>query len=629
MKSTRMLPVMIAAYTLIMSYVVLLRYYSFQTHAFDLGIFSQAFSTALHGRLFYETPDQLLIPSGSFLGVHFNLLMFLLLPLYALFPSPQTLLILQTIFVALGAVPIFLVARRIVGSERIALAMALVYLVNPAIISLNFYDFHLEAFLPLFLGMFFYSYIVSSWRGYGIFLALSLITIDFAPVLVVAICFAHALRSITLRQGEGRLLHLDLGRKRALILLGTVVVSLTVFYAVLSLSVFFSGRSISVPASLSAFVATYEGAQAFYLKSEFWMLCLIPLMFLPLLAPKHLVMVAPWFVVTVLAGQYATSYSFGYQVAGAFVVPYLILAAIFGVAKLHRRNLELRGFLVGMVLLSLLISPLNPLTQNRLPGIAYGQGIPAITPHDTILDQTIGLVPSNASIYTQNELFPQVSGRADAYIYPPIAGPTQYVLADTRSSSYLTKTDGSLSMKQALPYLIAEGTYGILVNDDGVLLLKEGYSGPVLLAGPTDYSFNYKTLALRSGSDQVDPSSMSGTVLVHRPSDPNGTTFWFGPYVSLPPGRYSVTFVMKTAPSTQGSLYLQVSDFENASSTPVLSQRLVTQADFPESGSWTLLSLTLDLTPQQSAGGTLEFRGVDAVGGPFSLDYVLIQYVSP
>src|ERR1700722_3175566 len=330
-KSTTLLAVMVAVYAVIMSYVVLLRYYSFQTHAFDLGIFSQAFSTALQGRLFYETPDQLLIPSGSFLGVHFNLLMFLLLPLYPAFPFPQTLLLLQTVVVALGAVPVFLLARRIVGSEKIALVMALVYLVNPAIINLNFYDFHLEAFLPLFLGMFFYFYVVANWRGYSLFLALSLITIDFAAVLVVAICLAHALRAVSLGRRDGPLIHLDLERKRVLILLGTVALALTVFYAVLSLSVVFSGRTISVPASLSGFVAVYQGGQAFYLKSEFWMLCLIPLMFLPLLAPRLLVMVAPWFAVTVLAGEYATSYSFGYQVAGAFVVPYLILAAVFAV----------------------------------------------------------------------------------------------------------------------------------------------------------------------------------------------------------------------------------------------------------------------------------------------------------
>ena len=507
--------------------------------------------------------------------------------------------------------------------------MALVYLVNPAIISLNFYDFHLEAFLPLFLGMFFYSYIVANWRGYALFLALSLITIDFAAVLVVAICLAHALRAVSLRRRDGPLFGLDLDRRRALILLGTVALALTVFYAILSLSVVFSGRTISVAASLSGFVTVYQGGQAFYLKSEFWMLCLIPLMFLPLLAPRLLVMVAPWFAVTVLAGEYATSYSFGYQVAGAFVVPYLILAAVFAVAKLHERHLELRGFLVGMVVLSLLISPLNPLTQSRLPGIAYGQGIPTITSHDTILDEAIGLVPPNVSIYTQNELFPQVSERADAYIYPPESGPAQYVLADSRSGSYLTETDGSLSMKQALPYLISDGGYGVLVDDDGVLLLEAGYTGPVLLAGPTDYSFDYRTLALRSGSEQTDPSSASGTVLVHSPSDTNGTTFWFGPYVSLPPGRYDVTFVMKAAPSTQGSLYLQVSEFENSTSTPLLSQRLVTQADFPQPGSWTQFTLTFDLTPGESANGTLEFRGVDAVGGPFSLDYVLVSYASP
>ena len=175
-----------------MSLVVLLRIYTFRTHAIDLGVFNQAFSTALHGRLFYETPDLYAVPSGTFLGVHFNLLMFLILPVYALFPSPQNLLILQTVVIGLGAVPVYLVARRVLRMERTALAMALIFLVNPSILNLNLYDFHLEAFLPLFLGMFFYYYLTANWRGYALFLALSLITIDLAALKIEAISLAHA-----------------------------------------------------------------------------------------------------------------------------------------------------------------------------------------------------------------------------------------------------------------------------------------------------------------------------------------------------------------------------------------------------------------------------------------------------
>ena len=99
-----------SAYAVVLSLVAVMRFNTFRTHAFDLGIFNQAFSTALQGRLFRETPDIALIPSGSFLGVHFNFLMWLLLPIYALAPRPETLLVLQSVFVALGAVPVFLVS---------------------------------------------------------------------------------------------------------------------------------------------------------------------------------------------------------------------------------------------------------------------------------------------------------------------------------------------------------------------------------------------------------------------------------------------------------------------------------------------------------------------------------------
>lgn len=618
------LVLLIGIYVAAMSCVVLLRFYTFRTHAFDLGIFNQAFSTALHGRLFYETPDLYAVPSGTFLGVHFNLLMFLLLPLYALFPSPQTLLILQTCVVALGAVPVYLIARRILPTERVAMAMALIFLVNPSILNLNLYDFHLEAFLPFFLGMFIYYYLTANWRGYALFMALSLITIDFAALLVVSICLAHALRTYHFP------ITFDIDRKRGLILLATSVVSLVVFYLVVTTSVALSGKSTTALGALSAFVNPALGGQAVYQKTAFWLLCLIPLLFLPLLVPGQLVMVAPWFLVTLLEGAYATSYSFGYQVAGAFVVPFLIFGTILALEKLHRHRWKLQGLVAGILLLSLLISPFNPITQNRLTGITYQQGLPLPSPHDSVLDAAIGFIPPNASVLTQNNLFPQLSSRADSYLYPPQDSTAmEYILADSTSSTYVQGPTLNQTMKVMLPHFISTEGYGVVADDDGVLLLKANYSGPVLLAGPTNYTYNYQTLSLLSGSEQFDPTSVSGDVLVHSYSDGAGTTFWFGPYVSLPPGEYAVTFLLKTSTISNGSLVLEVDNSESANSTSILAQAEVTQASFPRPGSWTPISITFEYTPEQSAHGTLEFRGVNAVGGPFSLDYVRVQYLTP
>src|SRR2546428_10554981 len=247
-----------SAYAVVLSFVAVMRFNTFRTHAFDLGIFNQAFSTALQGRLFHETPDIALIASGSFLGVHFNFLMWLLLPIYALAPRPETLLVLQSVFVALGAVPVFLVSRHLAGDGRAASLWSVVYLVNPAILSLNYYDFHLEAFLPLFLGMFYYSYLTRRWRWYAVFFLLSIFTIDFASVLVGSIALAHLVRQLSVRRtaNGGRLsfrVCLDLYLPPALLLFSPPVLSGAPLFSILSPSPYFSRpgpRARATPSSV-------------------------------------------------------------------------------------------------------------------------------------------------------------------------------------------------------------------------------------------------------------------------------------------------------------------------------------------------------------------------------------------
>ncbi|HUI86812.1 MAG TPA: DUF2079 domain-containing protein [Nitrososphaerales archaeon] len=609
-----------------MTCFVLLRFYTFRTDAFDLGIFNQAFSTALKGKLFYETPDQLVIQSGSFLGTHFNLLMFLLLPIYALFPFAQTLLILQTVAIAMGAVPIYLIARRVLGKSRLPLILSLAYLINPAIISMNLYDFHLEAFLPLFLGMFYYCYIAANWKGYIGFLSLALVTVDFGSVMVCAICLAHLLGGLSFENGS---LHFRIDRFRGLILVSTILVATVSLYMILLLSGVLSGTTTTVPQILGGFLGTPLTSQTFVLaKVEFWYLVLVTLAFVPLLAPSQLIMVAPWFVATLFRSN-SLYYSYGYQFAGAFVVPYLLIASIHGLAKVKHSPLP-RIFLTGILVFAVIASPFNPLTQGHLSGIAYEQGFSLPNSHDSILDQAVSYVPVNASVLTQNSLFTQLSNRADAYVLL-VGNKTSmdYVLADTLSPTYSQVIWNYGSMKAYLPLFLSSDKWGIMVNDDGVILLKRGYSGPVLLSGPTSYSFDYRTLDLASGSLQKDATSVSGTILVHLPSFPSGGTFWFGPYTSLPPGKYEVTFRLKSSVVTNGSLTLEVSNYLNSTAASTLADEVVTPVGFAVPNSWTSFSMSFNYTPAEAKEGSLEFRGVAVYGGPFSLDNVVLTYLSP
>ena len=137
-------------YIIVLSIMTILREKAFLTSGFDLGIFNQAFSTTLHQhRIFYGTGDISFNPNGNFFGEHFSPILFILLPFYAIYPSPENLLVMQTVILALGAFPIYWITSNRLG-KTIGLLTALIYLLSPLVLSVNLNDFHLEAFTSTF-----------------------------------------------------------------------------------------------------------------------------------------------------------------------------------------------------------------------------------------------------------------------------------------------------------------------------------------------------------------------------------------------------------------------------------------------------------------------------------------------
>jgi uncharacterized membrane protein len=471
---------MIGCYIAGFSLLTLMRFYTYRTYI-DLGVFDQAFYTTLHGRLFYETPDIIIIPSGSFLGTHFAPLLFLLLPIYALDPRPETLLLLNTVFIALGAIPIYLTAIYVLQRQRVSLALAAVYLLNPAIHSLNIFDFHLEAFLPFFLGMTYYFLLRGAWRRFLVFLGLSLITIEFAPVIVVAMCVSVLLSDrIALRNliSHPRKLF-QRSAYGTLVPLLTIPVALGVFYLLLSGSAYIGGTGYSTGQLLGGFVGTTKAIEFYAATILYWALLLGLLLFLPLLVPSRVFIVVPWVIVTFVTGI-PTFHALGYQHAGAFAAPYLIFALIHTLYKTATR-LPLKSIFFSMFLLSVVISPLNPLVQHQILGIAYEDGLPIPTAHDHTLAGIIALVPSNASILTQNDLFTHFSNRPDAYLYLPNNSTRPlYILGDATSRWYTFHVFGAQSVSEVVGNVTLTKEYGPIVKIDGVILLQRDYKRPTM-----------------------------------------------------------------------------------------------------------------------------------------------------
>ncbi len=120
----------------------------FGAPGYDLGIFDQG--VWLLSR--FDAPFVTVMGRNLF-GDHTSFVLLLAVPLYWIWPAAQTLLVLQTVLLACGAIPVYILARRRVGSAWMATALAGSYLLNPALQQGNLEQFHPESFLVLFLAL--------------------------------------------------------------------------------------------------------------------------------------------------------------------------------------------------------------------------------------------------------------------------------------------------------------------------------------------------------------------------------------------------------------------------------------------------------------------------------------------
>lgn len=131
-------------YAAFMSYETVLRYETFKATAFDLGNLDQVIWNTAHGRPFQFT-NQAIDYYGppTRLAVHFEPIILLLALLYVIHADPRTLLIFQSIVLALGTLPVFLLTRKHIPQwPLLAAAMTVAYLAMPGLLGLNLFDFH-------------------------------------------------------------------------------------------------------------------------------------------------------------------------------------------------------------------------------------------------------------------------------------------------------------------------------------------------------------------------------------------------------------------------------------------------------------------------------------------------------
>lgn len=154
---------------------------NFGTFDYDMGIYDQGIW------LLSRFEEAFLTVRGiHFFGHHVNFITLLIVPFYWLGADPHFLYIFQTIVMALGAVPVWLITLHLLGNRWIALAPAAAFLLYPSLGWINWWHFHPDALAITPLLFSWYFMLARRWALFAFCIALSLSAKEDVAIAVAA-----------------------------------------------------------------------------------------------------------------------------------------------------------------------------------------------------------------------------------------------------------------------------------------------------------------------------------------------------------------------------------------------------------------------------------------------------------
>lgn len=427
----------ICAYSAIFSVATCWKHYQFNSYAWDLGTFDQILhDSVFEGRPFYYTLDLFMNPSGHYFSIHFSPILLLLLPIYRLFPVPQLLLVVKSLAVGAAAYPLYLITKKLTGSPRAGVLLGLAYLLSPCIQGANWFDFQPQSFLPLFVFSAYYFLESGSIRLYLLTIVLTLIVEEHSSVIVLVM-----LGVFLLGTGVRNIPHKFEDRRIQVITLLTIALSLSalaasiyfkqlyppnpqfsdVYSSVNAYSILgFEGNALTAP--LYAITHPTDLLRALFydstLKIVYIVFLFAPLFFTPLRSgPTALSVIL---LIPFLLSNYRAYYMIGAHYP-LYIMPLMFIStAYFLRGRPNKGYGAAAAMVVSTAVFALALSPLSP-ASTYLSDVSNILWYPRnhMTPTEIAeVHAMMATIPGDASILTQNHLFPHVSGRINAYAIP-------------------------------------------------------------------------------------------------------------------------------------------------------------------------------------------------------------------
>ena len=136
---------------------------NYGTYGFDMGIYDQGIWLVSHFKNPFVT-----IRGLDYFGHHVNIITLLFVPAYWLGAGPHFLYAVETVWLAAGAIPIWLLGRDRLGSSWLPLGLCAAYLLYPSVEWINQWQFHPDA---LIITPLMFAYWLGTRRRWGWFWA--------------------------------------------------------------------------------------------------------------------------------------------------------------------------------------------------------------------------------------------------------------------------------------------------------------------------------------------------------------------------------------------------------------------------------------------------------------------------
>lgn len=640
--ATLLVLLMAAAYALFMSAVTLARHNTFGTYAFDLGIHTQALATI--ARRGYPLVTLYGPEAVNQFGDHFAPIFYLLTPLSVSFGDARALLVVQTLLLASGAAPVYLLARSKLAREALAVALAAAYLLFPALHGVNTFDFHEIALVVPLLLWSLYCLETGRFRLFGLFLALALFTKEEVALTGVAI----GLYILLVRRQPRR---------------GALVMALSALYFVLVTALLmpalgggadvgrFEGLAVEGFGGFGGVLMTlftnpvYTFGYVFLDPDKLLFLAqlLLPLLGIPLLAGA-----GPWIVAlpgfaTLLLSSYRPQYLLDTHYS-AIVIPSLFFLAALGLAQVERRR---RAVALPLAAALLAASLLMNWQYGWLGGKLF-HGIPRPTERQRASAALIDAIPPDASVSTLSRFAPHLASREQVYLYPTV-NDADYILFDTALDGdffpLISRDPRGEAIERLLPF-VADGEYGLLAGQDGVLLLQRGAdtaNNQEALRALGSVTYNAVDLGGAPDMQTVDdPAAARGAArlspaLDELPAEPFAVVA--GPYATVIPGRYRVDFRLKLTDAPATDQLAAIIDIFSYAAGGQMTQHGITAAEFSArdasaSGGLSMTepkpfhTFSLEFQTDRLLND-VEFRVLHTGLGALAVDTVAVEYLGP